>query len=262
MDERDLQEAATRRYHEIKDEYGLPHAASLRLEGARQAYLRLVVSNPTESASQRDCYSHPRPSDCRTHGRAHIPGHPVLYAGESPQVIIDELGVKAGTWIHIAVFYTPDPVDLTYLFLIHGGFSSDTRWAQYRDQLREHAQRPDQAANPVDISWRLLAKTALLFRTENYQDSSAIAYFWLYEKQLDGIVYPSLRNDEYCNFALSPRFVESSVALYCVHRCRWTGELIELSATGKPTNGGRIEWNAYNQQDWAEFDSGYRFLIS
>lgn len=160
------------------------------------------------------------------------------------------------------MFYLPEPVDVKYLLLVHEDFSADRVWSRFRVELRDRVHASTRGGLESGRSeWKKIQMAAQQFRGENYTDTSAITHYWLYEKKLDGVVYPSVRDDDYCNFALAPRFVEESVRFHCVHLCRWRDDRIELVKTATTGKRQGLVWEKSTIDDWSDFADSYRSLL-
>lgn len=255
-----LHQATVAKYHLIRETYGLGDVGSSVLQGVRMVFFRGRTVDPKDLTPKANHFSYPPAEYCLTYGRANIPGFPVFYAGESPAVVLDELHIKIGDWLHLAVFKMPIPADIELMLLIHDQFCAPSRWADLRNELREHVRNSDALAGRPDETWDRMQQTPMQFRREDYSDTAAISHFWLHEKNIDAVVYPSIRNDEYCNFALSPDFVDHHVQLHCVHACRWTGKYLELRYVGRTEDGRSLNWAEWTQDDWNEFNTGYKDL--
>ena len=250
---------AEMRYRKLAASGGLSALAARGHENIKLTFVRGRVADPKNLTPTENHFSYPPADRCVGYGRAHIPHHPVLYAGETPAVIVEELRIPPDSWLHLAIFYTPAPVNFEYLLLLHDFLSLENRWSAVRDELHHHLTEQGDLPEPVDRVWARMQEAAALFRGSDYADTSAIAHHWLYSKGLDAILYPSLRNDRWCNFALHPRFADR-LRQYCVLACRWTGSVFELHHTGRPNDTGQLHWEATSREDWQQFNSTYSHL--
>lgn len=254
-------QAAVAHYHSIRLKYGLEAATTVTLHESREGFIRGRKANPQYLKPIENHFSYPPAQYCNLHGRANIPGFPVFYAGETPETIAEEIRLQNGDWLHLAVFYTPSPVKLEALLLLHDAYNSDSMWSQYRDEMREHIKNNPNDFGKKALAWERIQSSALQFRVEDYRDTSAISHFWLYEKAIDAIVYPSVKKDAYCNFALAPSFVDRSLELYRVYTCLWVDEKLQAHYTGRIENG-RVAWNDFSQEDYDQWHSGFSSLTS
>lgn len=257
-DAADIARRGVRHYHTIRRQYGLDAVATCALEGTKQVFLRGRVADPDNLRPQQNLFSYPPPRYCSGFGRANLPYHPVFYASDSPIGIGDELHVDVGSWLHLAVFYTPQPVAIEYLLLIHDAFSRDSKWADLRDELRQHVTKD--SGGDAEQEWERLQIAAYQFRADDYQDTAAIGHFWLYERQIDALVYPSVKRDDTCNFALRTNFVDQHLILDRTFACRWSGHGLELHWTGIEHRGS-IEWSESTAEDATEYSAGFSHLI-
>lgn len=145
------------------------------------------------------------------------------------------------------------------------GFAADGYWAGCRNSVKEDIVKNTDPSSfspdEIEDSWKRLQATALQFRTPNYEDTSAISHFWLYKVGLEGIVYPSLRNDDFCNYALHPSFVDGHLKLHCVHACFWRQDQLDLHYIGYPADHGTLTWRKSTSYDAVEWTNGYRALM-
>lgn len=252
---------AVQRYHAIREAYGLEAMVSCTLYDEKFGFIRGRRADSTTIKPLDNLFSYPPPEFCKSFGRANVPGFPVFYASDSVDVIADEVRLEDGDWIHVAVFFTPDPVTMEFLLLLHDGFSGDPEWAGLRDEIRNHISKHPDDFGRTPLVWDRIQNSALQFRLDNYQDTSAISHFWLYEKGVDAIVYPSIRNDNWCNFAVSPTFVDRHVKCYRVYACRWVGGQMEAHFTGTPDEDNKIAWSDFSSKDYDEWASGFESLV-
>jgi hypothetical protein len=259
-------ERAIARYHAIKERCGLKLVPSILHEDAREVFFRGRIADPNSLTPRQNRFSYPPRQYCTGYGRANIPYHPVFYAGQCADVIANDLRLELNSWLHIAVFYAPRPVRIRRLLLVHDEFAAEGYWAKCRDSVKEDIIRNTDPSSfsreEIEDSWKRLQATALQFRTPNYEDTSAISHFWLYQSELEGIVYPSLRRDDFCNYALHPGFVDSHLKLYCVHACFWKADQLELHHIGYPADDHTLTWRRSTDVDGAEWTNGYQALKS
>ena len=250
---------AIERYHSIKERSGLGNVPSVVVEG-KEIFFRGRVADPDNLTPVENHFSYPPRRFCSEYGRANIPSFPVFYAAESPVTIANELRLGPESWLHIAVFYMPARERIDRLLLIHDDFKSGRPWAKHRDDLKSYMfNLPDQS-DPAE-EWRRLQETARQFRSDCYEGTSAISHFWLYHVGLDGVIYPSLRTDDFCNFAMHPRFVDRCLKLYCVHACFWTVDRLHLLHTGYPAAEGQLAWTPSTQAQADEWSQGFKALL-
>ncbi|MDP2877592.1 MAG: RES domain-containing protein [Holophaga sp.] len=252
---------AEMRYRKLAENGGLSALAVRGHESIKLTFVRGRIADPTNLTPTENHFSYPPADKCGDYGRANIPHYPVLYAGETPAVIAEELGISPNSWLHLAIFYTPDPVNFEYLVLLHDMLSSENRWSTVREELHHHLTEQADLPAQVENVWSRMQEASALFRGPDYADTSAIAYHWLYTQGLDAILYPSARNDRWCNFALHPRFADR-LRQYCVLACHWTGSVFELHHTGRPSDTGQLRWEATTREDWQQFKSTYSHLTS
>jgi RES domain len=266
VDFSEYHDRAIARYHDISEQCGLKLAPSVLHPDNREVFFRGRIADTVNLTPRENRFSYPPQQYCTGYGRANIPYHPVFYAAQCAEVIANELRLDFNSWLHVAVFYTPRPVNIRRLLLVHDGFIAEGHWAKCRDSAKDDIIRnTDPAAftrQQIEDSWEQLERTALQFRTPNYEDTSAISHFWLYQAGLDGIVYPSLRNDDFCNFALHPAFVDNHLMLHCVHACYWKSEGLELHHIGYPASGNTLIWKKSTTADAAQWSDGYPALKS
>lgn len=249
------------RYRDLAASGGLSALATRGHKNMKLTFVRGRIADPKNLTPLENHFSYPPSEKCKEYGRAHIPHHPVLYAGEAPAVIVEELRLPPNSWLHLAIFYTPEPIDFEYLLLLHDSLSPENIWSAVRDELHHHLTEQVDLPEPIDRVWSRIQQAAALFRGSNYSDTSAIAHHWLYSKGLDAVLYPSVRNDRWCNFALHPRFADR-LHQYCVLACRWTGSNFELHYTGRVSDTGQMLWEATSREDWQQFNSTYSHLSS
>jgi len=249
------------RYQQLSIGGGLSALAARKHEKVRLVFVRGRLADPNNLTPAENHFSYPPAAVCSQYGRANIPHHPVLYAGESPAVIAEELQIPENSWFHLAVYYTPAPVDFEYLILLHDALSSENKWSQIRDELREHVMGLQNMPMPFDAVWARLQQAALLFRGKDYADTAAIAHHWLYTQNLDAILYPSVRNDRWCNFAIHPRFADG-LRQHCVVTCRkkGVGEMFEVIHTGRLDDVGQLQWLPTSHEDLEQLEMGFTHL--
>lgn len=252
---------AEERYRQLAASGALSALAARRHENIKLTFVRGRIADPKNLMPTENHFSYPPADRCLSYGRAHIPHYPVLYVGESPAVIVEELRLSPDSWLHLAIFYTPAPVNFEYLLLLHDLLSSENIWSAIRDDLHHHLTKQSDLPVPVDSAWSRMQEAAALFRGSEYTETSAIAHHWLYTQGIDAILYPSVRNDRWCNFALHPRFADR-LRLFCVLACRWTGSFFELHHTGKLGDAGQLRWSATSREDWQQFNSTYAHLTT
>lgn len=252
---------AESRYRVLAANGALSALAARGHENIKLAFVRGRRADPENLTPPENRFSYLPVGECVNYGRAHIPHCPVLYAGETPAVIVEELRLPPDSWLHLAIFYTPTPINIEYLLLLHDSLSSENRWSAVRDELHHHLTRQANLPEPIDRVWSRIQEAAALFRGADYVDTAAIAHHWLYSKGLDAILYPSVRNDRWCNFALHPRFADR-LRQYCVLACHWTGTVFELHHTGRTIDNGQLRWEATSREDWRQFNSAYSHLTS
>ena len=263
MDKLEYHRLAIAHYHSIRERAGFQIIPTVAMEGAKEVFFRGRIADPLNLTPPQNHFSYPPPQYCTGYGRANIPYHPVFYAGRSPQVIANELRIELNSWLHIGVFYSSRPTRITRLLLLHDGFTKQELWAKHRDTAQERILAEWKSADDPEVIWQRLQATALAFRGPNYQDTSAISHFWLYEVGLDGIVYPSLQNNDFCNYALSPSFVDTNLRLCCVHACFWRLDRLELHFIGFPTDDQQsLRWRETDATDVKDWLGGYPTLMS
>lgn len=250
---------AQKRYRELASNGSLSALAARAHKNIKLTFIRGRIANQDDLTPTENHFSYPPSDKCTKYGRAHIPSYPVLYAGESPAVIAEELQLRPGSWFHLAIFYTPEPVNFEYLLLLQDLLSPQNRWSAVRDELHQYLANQANLPEPIDKIWARMQKAAELFRGADYIDTAAIAHHWLYSQGLDAVLYPSVRNDLWCNFALHPKFADR-LRQYCVLACLWTGSNIELHQTGRTDDNGQLYWKATSREDWLEFNSTYSHL--
>lgn len=250
---------AEQKYNEIESEYGLTAIGSRVHPSTRLVFLRGKKIDESTRMPTLNQFSYPPSHICTGYGRANIPHYPVLYTGESPAVIAEELELSPGSWLNLAIFFTPAPKRFEYLLLLHDELDSSNIWAPIRDELRKHITESSNRPESADVIWSRIQRASQLFRGQDYGITSAIAHHWLYTRGIDAVLYPSIRNDKWCNFAIHPRFA-GDLQLYSVLDCRWTGKDIELHNTGIPDALGKLDWRATNRDDWQQFNSVYANL--
>lgn len=255
----ELAAEARQHYQQLEADHGLSALATRVHEDIRLVFIRGRAVEAGGLTPPTKLFSYPLPDICECYGRANIPNHPVLYVGETPAVIAEELRLPPDSWLHLAVFYTPKPVRFEYLLLLHDALDSANTWAAIRDDLREKLTLRVDLPEPSDKIWSRLQSVAMLFRHPDHTATSVIAHHWLYERGVDAVLYPSVRNDRWCNFAIHPRFADA-LKQSCVLACRWTGSKIELHHTGTPDGAGNLHWRATTHEDWQQFNSTYSHL--
>lgn len=254
---------AETKYKEIEDKYGLSIYGSRGHKNFKTIFARGRKADVNSLIPTVNRFGYPPPEFCKSLGRANYPKHPVMYAGESPEVIGRELGLKENDWFHLAIYHTPEPIRFKYLLLLHDALSEKNKWRKILGKFRQFMKENHPVSHPEnpEVVWQRIQSAAMAFRKNNYEETAAIAYHWLYIRGIDAILFPSLRSDEYCNFALNPNFVDKNLSLYCAHACKWKGEHIELHYTGYLESESVI-WNTTNRNEYNEFQSGYANLQS
>lgn len=263
MDPNSYRQIAETKYREIEKKYGLTVYGSRTHQSIRLVFARGRIADPENLTPLENQFGYPPVECCNEIGRAHYPRQPVMYVGESPNVIAAELRLTKNDWFHIAIFYTPRSVNFNYLLLLHEGMPDTNVWKKILLESKKHFMSslpPKHSETPQQV-WNRIQSAALCFRKNNYEETAAIAFHWLYVRGVDAILYPSIRTDDYCNFALSADFVDQHLALYRVHACRWLGENLEFHHTGK-LEGKFLVWNKTSRGDWSDFENGYRSLLS
>ncbi len=256
----DYHESAVQLYHKIRVKYGLEAISTCVLNDTREGFIRGRKADPTKLKPPENHFSYPPSEYCKTYGRANIPGCPVFYAGETPEIIAEEIMLENGDWLHLSVFYTPKPVKMEALLLLHDEYNGISEWAGFRDEVREHINGNPANFGRTPLGWERIHNSALQFRVDNYRDTSSISHFWLYEKGIDAIVYPSIRNDSFCNFALSPTFVDKSLKMYRVYTCRWIDGQLEAHYSGHAGDDGIVIWKRFSPLDYDQWHAGFKFL--
>lgn len=256
---------AIARYNRISEQCGFKLVPTTLHENNKEVFFRGRIADPNNLTPSENRFSYPPRQYCTGYGRANIPYHPVFYAAQCAEVIANELRLELDSWLHIAVFYAPQPARIRRLLLVHDGFAGKGYWAKCRNAAKEEIIRntdPSFSRDEIEDAWRRLQVTALQFRTPNYEHTSAISHYWLYQAGLEGIVYPSLRNDEFCNYALHPEFVDNQLKMYCVHACFWRRDELELHHVGFPVDDQKITWRTTTPADAAEWTNKYPSLMS
>lgn len=257
----DYHKAALRHYHSIRGKYGLEAVATCVLHDCREGFIRGRKADPDNLKPSGNHFSYPPTQHCNSYGRANIPGYPVFYAGETPEIIAEEIKLENGDWVHLAIFYTPQPVKMEALLLLHDEYKSDTVWSGHRDEVREYIKSKPDDFGKRPLVWDRIQSSALQFREDDYRDTSVISHFWLYEKNIDVVVYPSVRKNSLCNFALAPRFVDEYLKLYRVFTCLWDDGKLQAHYTGH-LDDKKIIWNDFSQTDYEQWHAGFNFLTT
>lgn len=250
-------------YKKIEDKYGLAVYGSRNHSNKNMVFARGRTADPNNLTTKENRFSYPPPEHCKMLGRANYPMHPVMYAGESPQIIADELNLNINDLFHLAIFYTPKPVNFEYLLLLHDGIAVTNKWRKTLDEFKEVFKNNHPTSHPESPEkvWERVQSAAMAFRGNDYEETAAIAHHWLYGRGIDAILYPSLHNDDYCNFALNPKFVDQNLVLYRVHACKWLGDNLELHHTGYLDSGNMI-WRNTSKEDHDELQNVYTNLQS
>ena len=263
METEEIRKLAETKYKEIENKYGLSVYGSRTHANKKMVFARGKLAEHDNLTPKENRFGYPPPEYCKKLGRANYPEHPVLYAGESPEVIGGELSLKKDDWLHLAIFHTPEPISFEYLLLLHDEISIQNKWHKILHEFKHFMikNHPEKHLETPEQVWERIQSAAKAFRNHNYEETAAIAFHWLYIRNIDAILYPSLRSDDYCNFALNTNFVDKNLHLYRVHACKWLGENLELHQTGE-LESGTIVWRQTNKDDVDEFQSGYANLQS
>ncbi len=184
-----------------------------------------------------------------------------MYVGNSSIITVKELGLEKNQWFHLAIYYTPQPITFECLLLLHDALSENNAWKAILMEFKKFSEdhHPKLYSESHELVWQRIQAAAMAFRGKNYKETAAIAYHWLYVRNMDAIIYPSIRDDEHCNFALNTSFVDKNLTLYKVHACRWNGEKIELHHTGH-LESGFVIWNKTSREDFEQFENAYKDL--
>jgi len=263
MNTEDYRLLAEAKYKEIEEKYGLAVYGSRNHKDFKMVFARGRKADNENLMPTKDRFGYPASQDCNKLGRANYPKHPVMYTGESVKVIGSELGLKEDDWMHLAIYHTPDPIKFEYLLLLHDDINKKNKWHKILNEFKQFMKERHPTSHPESPEkvWQRIQSAAMAFRNNNYEETAAIAYHWLYARNIDAVLYPSLSSNDYCNFALNPNFVDNNLRLYRVHVCRWKGENIELHHTGYLESNSMV-WRTTSRDDFNEFESGYSNLES
>ncbi|MEZ5403763.1 MAG: RES domain-containing protein [Bryobacteraceae bacterium] len=254
-------------YIAISKKYGLNAAFSCHTDLERHVFFRGRAPAPTELRPLENVFSYPPPQFCRSYGRANLPRQPVLYAAETPETIADELRLSDEAWLHIAVFYTPEPVVMKVMPFLHSGFTAENEWSELRDAFKTFVEEGGDArfgVKPVPLRFTRIEALAMAFRGDDYAETAILAHYWLNnprpELKADAIVYPSVRRDDACNFAIASGFVDAHLRLFRVFLCRFAGGRFQVESTGEVSVGGSLWWREPNEDDRGHWYAGFAAL--
>lgn len=225
---------------------------------------RIISSNSCEDLSDPKTYSYPPIANTKSYQRANVPGCPVFYGALDAHTALEEIkknGVdplEKDDIIFLSEWRLKEDTDITLNYLTLPEIIEENQLYSIltRKVYKELEELfSEKGAKYVNFQLALFARISRLFLSENYIQSSIIAYniMFLTPKinglKIDGIIYPSCSNQfRSVNVALNPEFVDNNLELVGVSKLKFN-QFSRLGAEVSNTyvgtfDGDKILWTS------------------
>lgn len=250
---------AKQAYMQISIDYSLWAQYAIKHKKKKMVFLRGRKINETKlDITSKETFGLPPSNVVKSRGRANIAYHPVLYVGQTPEIITNEIDISIDDVFYLEIYANKLPVDFNYISFLNKNIPKENKWLGHHNRfLDEVKNKYSDKFSKIDESLEAVSK---LFTESNYDITAPIAHEWLYNRNIDAILYPSNPNPIYCNFAISPRFYEDHLFIYKIHNVKLKSNgYIEFIKTGDIDSQGII-WRETTRTDHHEFNSAYKHL--
>ena len=249
-------------YKEISIRFGLDVFVGRQHSTMKMIFMRGKKIHKNNITPVENHFSYPPSDFCKVLGRANYPNYPVFYAGESGSVICDEVEIIEDELFHLGIFRTKESVSLNCVLFLHDELNDMNGWKNVLTESKKYV-RDQVSSEKFGSVWSKIQEASNIFRLDRskYDLTATIAYEWIYNKGMDAIIYPSVRNDNFCNFALNPKFVDDNLELYKVLLCkRKNDDNLAFLKKGMYIDNEMV-WSVFDEDDYNEYISLYKHLL-
>lgn len=185
-----------------------------------------------ESIREACTFSYPSPEKCQV-ARANREGCPVFYVADNIETALKEASCEKGQAVYLSEWAFVNPKNTLFFLFFGEQLPQKSFWRKAQDNQQEvFKQRMQQLPEDVTKQWNELYNIYYkAFMGENYQTSSIIGHYLLYESTgIQVLVYPSKAHKENnFNLAMHPDFVDAHLQLKRVIKLRITHEQPQIS---------------------------------
>ena len=212
-----------------------------------------------EDMNSIQTYSYPPSSLCSSNGRANIKNKPVFYCTDHPYPAIKECNVEVGDTGFLSVWEVSSSRDLAYTCCLPEVLPITNRWREYgthhHNFLIDRQRNEDSNLLKHKISLRKLITDKFMNEEPPYSISSMLANEYLYNSEIDILIYPSAKTyQDYTNIAIHPNVVNnrikcSKILKFKVASVEKEKVTFQFGLTGIVTSNDRIKWQKFKDQD-------------
>lgn len=207
---------------------------------------------PDEDISEVTTFYYPTPDKCST-ARANIDGCPVFYVSDNSSTAIKEANCKDGETIFLSEWSLKGDQPISLCILLTDGLDDRHYWKHIEKEFKQKLQEKMShfSTEEREELQKLHRLCSRMFAADNYQVSSLIGHYLLYEqkeKPVDALLYPSQADArQYCNLAVATHFADEHLRLVSLKKVKVAikgeeckAELIEEAEV----KNGDIRWES------------------